>query len=73
MRYTLTILTSLYVTASVLTAAAQETIYYSGTTLSNIDYHHGQLTPAQGVHARQVLRANREHPELAPGTGGWTL
>ncbi len=72
MRYTLTILTSLYVTASVLTAAAQETIYYSGTTLSNVDYHHGQLTPAQGVHARQVLRANREHPELAPGTGGWT-
>ena len=72
MRYSLTILTSLYLATSAFTVAAQETIYYSGTTLSNVDYHHGQLTPAQGVQARQVLRANREHPELAPGTGGWT-
>jgi hypothetical protein len=48
-----------------------ETIRYTGTTLSNVDYHHGQLRPAIGTHARQVLRANREHPDAANGEG-WT-
>ncbi|MFC7667717.1 hypothetical protein ACFQT0_10215 [Hymenobacter humi] len=52
-------------------AYAQETIRYTGTTLSNVDYHHGQLRPAIGVHAQQVVRANREHPDAANGEG-WT-
>src|SRR5258708_6767625 len=50
---------------------AQEIVHYSGNTLSNIDYHHGQLSPVAGVHNIQVFRANREHPELADGVG-WT-
>ena len=50
---------------------AQKQVHYSGTTLNNPDYHHGQLSPAMGVHSVQVLRANREFPELADGYG-WT-
>ncbi|GLB49613.1 glycoside hydrolase family protein [Neptunitalea lumnitzerae] len=50
---------------------AQDTVHYIGNTLSNINYHHGQLTPAVGVHATQVMRASREHPEKADGFG-WT-
>ncbi|GAB4030578.1 exo-alpha-sialidase [Spirosoma jeollabukense] len=50
---------------------AQDTVRYVGQTLSNVDYHHGQLSPAVGVHNIQVFRANREHPELAGGTN-WT-
>ncbi|MBN1414473.1 MAG: six-hairpin glycosidase [Bacteroidales bacterium] len=50
---------------------AQDSVFYSGKTLSNVDYHHGQLPLAMGVHNIQVLRANREHPEMAEGTG-WT-
>ena len=38
---------------------AQDTVRYIGTTLSNVDYHHGQLSPAIGVHNIQTLRANR--------------
>ena len=56
---------------SVVVATAQDGIYYTGKTLSNVDYHHGQLSPAIGVHNIQVLRANREHPEKADGLG-WT-
>jgi hypothetical protein len=48
---------------------AQDTVHYSGTTLSNVDYHDGRLTPAVGVHNIQIFRANREHPELAEGFG----
>lgn len=48
-----------------------DTARYKGTTLSNIDYHHGQLSPAVGVHARQIMRASREHPETADDMG-WT-
>ena len=48
-----------------------QVVHYSGTTLSNVDYHSGQLVPAVGVHNIQVLRANREHPELADEYG-WT-
>ncbi|WP_421829689.1 six-hairpin glycosidase [Larkinella sp.] len=50
---------------------AQDTVRYVGQTLSNVDYHHGQLSPAVGVHNIQVFRANREHPELAGGIH-WT-
>ena len=51
--------------------SAQDQVHYSGKTLNNPDYHHGQLSPAMGVHNIQVLRANREFPELADGFG-WT-
>src|SRR5690606_4480553 len=47
------------------------TVKYTGKTLSSVDYHHGQLNPAIGVHNIQVFRANREHPEWAGGTN-WT-
>lgn len=50
-------------------AIAQDTIKYVGKTLSNVDYHHGQLTPAVGTHNIQTFRANREFPELAGGQG----
>ena len=50
---------------------AQDTIRYTGTTLSNIDYHHGQLPLAIGVHNIQAFRANRQHPEWAGGNN-WT-
>lgn len=53
------------------TVRAQDTVRYTGNTLVNVDYHHGQLSPAVGVHNVQVFRANREHPELAGGTS-WT-
>lgn len=48
---------------------AQDTVKYVGETLSNVDYHHGQLTPAVGTHNIQVFRANREFPDLAGGHG----
>ena len=54
-----------------LTAAAQEGVYYTGKTLSNVDYHHGQLAPAIGVHNIQVLRVNREH-SVSNEALGWT-
>jgi len=44
-------------------------VHYTGTTLSNVDYHHGMLAPAVGVHNIQVMRASREHPELTDGQG----
>ncbi len=49
----------------------QDVVHYTGNVLSNVDYHHGQLRPVVGVHNIQVLRANREHPELVEGSG-WT-
>lgn len=52
-------------------ASAQDTVRYTGTTLVNVDYHHGQLAPAVGVHNIQAFRANREHPEWSGGTN-WT-
>jgi hypothetical protein len=54
-----------------LTASAQEGVYYTGKTLSNVDYHNGQLAPAIGVHNIQVLRVNREHPGSNEALG-WT-
>jgi hypothetical protein len=48
---------------------AQDTVHYTGSTLVNVDYQHGQLSPAMGVHNMQVFRANREHPEKADGFG----
>lgn len=54
-----------------LSSYGQNQVHYSGKTLNNPDYHHGQLSPAMGVHNIQVMRANREFPELADGYG-WT-
>lgn len=51
--------------------SAQDTVRYTGTTLCNSDYHHGQLSPIIGVHNIQVLRASREHPQMAD-VYGWT-
>lgn len=48
---------------------AQDTVHYTGNTVVNVDYHHGQLSPVVGVHSQQIFRANREHPELADGFG----
>lgn len=62
---------SLLGAAAITVAQAQDTVHYSGATLSNVDYHHGQLSPAVGVHNIQTLRANREHPEWGDGIG-WT-
>lgn len=49
---------------------AQE-VRYTGATLSNVDYHHGQLQLAVGTHNIQVMRANRAFPDSADGYG-WT-
>src|SRR6187551_876976 len=57
--------------AMAMTSTAQDTVHYTGTTQSNVDYHHGQLTPAIGVHNIQVMRANREKPKYAAGFD-WT-
>lgn len=46
-------------------------VHYTGTTLSNVDYHHGQLSPAIGVHNIQIMRANRGRPASSDGYG-WT-
>lgn len=40
---------------------AQDTVRYTGKTLVNVDYHHGQLSPAIGVHNIQTMRANRSN------------
>ncbi|MDR0543621.1 MAG: six-hairpin glycosidase [Dysgonamonadaceae bacterium] len=50
---------------------SQNGISYTGKTLVNADYHHGQLRPAVGVHNIQTLRANRKYPERSDGFG-WT-
>ncbi|TKC02387.1 sialidase family protein [Pedobacter cryotolerans] len=53
------------------TLQAQDSVRYTGKTLVNADYHHGQLTPVVGVHSIQTFRANREYPALAENFG-WT-
>lgn len=68
---TITVLFSISFLFQIGNATAQDTVKYIGTTLSNVDYHDGRLSPALGVHNIQVFRANREHPELA-GNHGWT-
>lgn len=52
-------------------AMTQDSVYYSGKTMVNVDYHHGQIPLAKGVHNIQVLRANRQHPDMAEDYG-WT-
>ena len=57
----------LALTSFVFNAVGQDTVKYTGKTLSNVDYHHGQLSPAVGTHNIQVFRANRAFPDLAGG------
>src|SRR5687767_8400939 len=59
------------VSVATLNVQAQDTVRYTGRTLVNVDYHHGELVPAVGVHNIQVFRANREDPEAAGGNN-WT-
>ena len=42
-------------------SAQQDTVRYIGKTFVNVDYHHGQLSPAIGVHNIQTFRANRSN------------
>ena len=49
----------------------QDIVRYIGKQQSNINFHDGQLPHAMGVHNIQVMRANRQHPEMADGYG-WT-
>jgi hypothetical protein len=60
---------TLIIAFSYSTIFAQDLVHYTGETLSNIDYHHGQLSPAIGVHNIQVMRASREHPQETDGFG----
>lgn len=46
---------------------AQDTVRYTGKELVNVDYHHGQLRPAIGVHNIQTMRTNRNN-----SVKGWT-
>ncbi|MDQ0639349.1 hypothetical protein QF042_002914 [Pedobacter sp. W3I1] len=62
---------SITLTFAAQNSQAQDTVRYTGKTLVNADYHHGQLSPVMGVHNIQTFRANREHPELAENFG-WT-
>ncbi|WP_443947359.1 six-hairpin glycosidase [Pedobacter sp. AW1-32] len=63
--------TALLLAATQQGVSAQDTVRYTGKTLVNADYHHGQLSPVVGVHNIQTFRANREHPEMAENFG-WT-
>ena len=49
----------------------KDLVHYTGSVMSNVDYHDGQLRPAIGVHNQQIMRANREMPEASDGYG-WT-
>lgn len=65
------VIAAILLSTGVTALQAQDTVRYVGSTLSNIDYHHGQLTPAVGVHNIQTFRANREHGDWAGGMN-WT-
>lgn len=47
---------------------SQDTVRYTGKTLVNVDYHHGQLSPGVGVHNIQTMRALRS----GAGRESWT-
>ncbi|MBN1108095.1 MAG: hypothetical protein JXR66_08560 [Bacteroidales bacterium] len=50
---------------------SQTPVIHSYRTIVNIDYTHGQLPPAYGVHNIQIMRANREDPGWGSAPG-WT-
>jgi len=43
-----------------LATSATAQVRYTGNTLVNVDYHHGQLRPVAGVRNIQVMRADRD-------------
>ncbi len=47
---------------------AQDTVHYTGSVLADANHHHGQLSPAMGVHNIQTMRANRADT----GVSAWT-
>jgi hypothetical protein len=65
MRITLSILFIIHYSLLI----GQDTVRYTGAVLSNVDYHHGQLSPAMGVHNIQTMRANRSDNN---STTSWT-
>ena len=50
------------------TLTAQDTVRYTGQVRSNVDYHHGQLVSAVGVHNIQTMRALRSGSDAASWT-----
>jgi hypothetical protein len=56
---------------SAQTGSAAEPVRYVGGEVADPTVHDGKLRLAVGVENRQVLRANRTHPEKADGYG-WT-
>lgn len=62
------LLSILFLLMIVAATKAQDTIRYTGSTLSNVDYHDGQLSPAVGVHNIQTMRADRSFK----GVLSWT-
>jgi hypothetical protein len=64
-------ITALIALGSIQVSAQQDTVRYIGSTLTNVDYHHGQLSPAVGVHNVQIMRANRGIKDSTTGFG-WT-
>ncbi len=53
------------------TGSVSEPVRYVGGEIADPTTHDGKLRLAVGVESRQVLRANRTHPEWADGFG-WT-
>ena len=47
---------------------AQDTVRYTGQVRSNVDYHHGQLVAAVGVHNIQTMRAFRTGSDVPSWT-----
>ncbi|MBO5015983.1 MAG: six-hairpin glycosidase, partial [Bacteroidaceae bacterium] len=71
MKNILYILVTFFALLSFAVVEAQDRIHYTGAELSNPTHHDGQLSPVVGVHAIQVMRANREYPTPENGYG-WT-
>ncbi|NCI48182.1 exo-alpha-sialidase [Sediminibacterium soli] len=67
MKYLVPLITGVCCVSSAI-VLAQDTVHYTGKQLVNIDYHHGRLSPAIGVHNIQTFRANRGDT----GVASWT-
>lgn len=71
MRSAAAIFVACAVMAHAQTGTGAEPVRYMGGVSINLYTPEGNLRPAIGVESREVLRANRTHPELADGFG-WT-
>lgn len=65
------LLTALLTLPTAPAAKAQQRIFYSGTELSDPNFHDGRLIPVIGAHNIQVMRANRARVAESDGFG-WT-